>query len=91
MTVFSAEGNAQTMNFNANDVGYVPQVAGHYVENIGSDDMVFLAMFKSSYYSDVSLDQWIRRLPPLMAKEHLRLDASEIAQIPDRKDLVIGG
>ncbi|HWE85833.1 MAG TPA: cupin domain-containing protein, partial [Terracidiphilus sp.] len=35
MTVFMPPGRARTMDFNANDVGYVPPVAGHYVENTG--------------------------------------------------------
>jgi oxalate decarboxylase len=90
MTVFASSGNAQTMNFNANDVGYVPRVAGHCIENTGREDLVFLEMFKSSYYADFSLNQWIRRLPPLIAKEHLQLAAADIARIPDRKEVVIG-
>ena len=35
MTVFLPVDNARTMDFNANDVGYVPAVAGHYIENTG--------------------------------------------------------
>jgi oxalate decarboxylase len=90
MTVFASSGKARTMNFNANDVGFVPAVAGHYIENLGNDDLVFLEMFKSSYFSDVSLNQWIRRLPTHMVNEHLHLDGSELVQIPDRKRVVLG-
>jgi len=89
MTVFTSSGKARSMNFNANDVGYVPAVAGHFIENTGSDDLVFLEVFKSSTFADFSLNQWIRRLPPLMAKEHLRLTASEIQRVPDRKNEVL--
>jgi oxalate decarboxylase len=89
MTVFASSGKARTMNFHANDVGYVPAVAGHFIENTGSEDLVFLEVFKSSYFADVSLNQWIRRLPPLMAREHLRLATAEIRNIPDRKNEVI--
>ena len=46
-------------------------------------------MFKSGYFSDVSLNQWIPRLPGLIAKEHLHLDAGEIGRIPDRKEVLI--
>jgi len=89
MTVFNTSGRARTMNFNANDVGYVPAVAGHFIENTGSDDLVFLELFKSSHFADFSLNQWIRRLPPLIAKEHLRFTAAEIQRIPDRKNEVL--
>jgi oxalate decarboxylase len=82
-TVFGSEGEARTMDYDANDVGFVPQNAGHYVENPGNDDLVFLALFKSSYFSEVSRDQWIRRLPVQMTQQHLGLDAAALARIPD--------
>jgi oxalate decarboxylase len=72
------------MDYRANDVGFVPQAAGHYIENTGNDDLVFLSLFKSSYFSEISLDQWIRRLPALMTHDHLHLDTTAISRIPDR-------
>jgi oxalate decarboxylase len=89
MTVFASSGNAQTMNFNANDVGFIPKVAGHDIENTGTDNLVFLEMFKSSYFVDVSLNQWVRRLPLQIPKQHLNLDGGEIDKIPDLKEVVI--
>jgi len=90
MTVFASSGKARTMDFNANDVGFVPAVAGHFIENTGTEDLVFLETFKSSYYADFSLDQWIRRLPPQIAADHLHLDPSELKQIPDQGSAILG-
>ncbi len=90
MTVFASSAKARTMNVNANDVGFVPAVAGHYIENLGSEDLVFLEMFKSGYFSDVSLNQWIRRLPQQMVNQHLHLDQAEVSQISNKKNVVIG-
>src|ERR1700686_2810045 len=81
MTVFTTAG-AHTMDFNANDVGFVPSVAGHYVENTGNTDLVFLAMFKASEYMNISLNNWLRRLPPEAVTSHLNLDAGTISKIP---------
>jgi oxalate decarboxylase len=89
MTVFDSSAKARTMNFNANDVGFIPAVAGHYIENLGDDDLVFLEMFKSSYYADVSLNQWTPRLPPLMVNQHLHLSASDLSHIPDQKSVIL--
>jgi oxalate decarboxylase len=89
MTVFASAGEARTMSFHANDVGYVPAVAGHCIENTGTEDVIFLEMFKSDQFSDVSLNQWIRRLPEQIAEAHLHLSSSEIQQIPDAKDPVL--
>ena len=85
MTVFFPIDNARTVDFHANDVGYVPANAGHYIENTGETDVVFLEMFAASTFEDVSLNQWLRHLPPQMVKEHLGFDASTLANVPAEK------
>ncbi len=90
MTVFASSGKARTMDFKANDVGYVPIVAGHYVENTGTEDLVYLATFKSPYYADFSLNRWLRRVPPWLVKDHLSLDEKELKMIPSGDDEVVG-
>jgi oxalate decarboxylase len=91
MTVFMPPGLARTMDFNANDVGYVPPVAGHYIENTGNTDLVFLEMFKADQYLDFSMNNWIRRLPPEMVTAHLNIDEATILKIPAEKRVVIAG
>ena len=91
MTIVMPEGRARTMDFNANDVGFVPAVAGHYIENIGNSDVVFLEMFKAPRFMDVSLNNWIRRMPPEMATAHLNLDAATLRKIPSGKQEIIAG
>ncbi len=71
MGVFAASGQARTFNFQANDVGYVPFAMGHYVENIGNTPLRFLEIFKSDYYADVSLAQWLAYTPPELVNAHL--------------------
>jgi oxalate decarboxylase len=60
MTVFMPGAQARTMDFNANDVGYVPAMAGHYIENTGKTDLVFLEMFRAKQFIDFSLNNWIQ-------------------------------
>ena len=74
MGVFAASGQARTFDFQAGDVGYVPFAMGHYVQNTGTTTLRFLEMFKSSYYADLSLDQWMALTPPELLKVHLNLD-----------------
>jgi oxalate decarboxylase len=91
MTIVTNGGNARTMDFNANDVGFVPRVAGHYIENTGKTDVMFLEMFKADRFLDVSLNQWMRRVPPEAVAAHLNLPPEMIAKIPSEKELVIAG
>jgi oxalate decarboxylase len=89
MTVVTMDARARTVDFNANDVGFVPSMAGHYIENTGTEDLVFLEMFKSARYQDVSLNQWIARMPDKMAQAHLKLSTSVIRSAPQDKSVIL--
>jgi oxalate decarboxylase len=89
MTVFAAVGNARTADFIAGDVGYVPVVAGHHIENTGDKDVWFLEIFASDKFEDVSLNNWLRRLPEEMVTADLNIDADEIKKIPSEKMVVL--
>jgi oxalate decarboxylase len=89
MTVAFTEARARTMDFRANDVGFVPSMAGHYIENTGTEDMVFLEMFKAPRYQDVSLNQWIARMPDKMAVAHLKLPVATIRRAPQDKTPIL--
>jgi len=91
MTVFMPPGNARTMDFNANDVGFIPPVAGHYIENTGDTDLIFLEMFKANRYMDFSMNNWLRRLPPEIVTAHLNIDDATIRKIPSTNQGVIAG
>jgi oxalate decarboxylase len=89
MTVVLTGGKARTMDFNANDVGFVPSMVGHYIENTGTEDIVFLEMFKTDRYQDVSLNEWIARMPDKMAQAHLKLPLATIRRAPQNKRVVL--
>jgi oxalate decarboxylase len=48
-------------------------------------------MFKADQFVDVSVNNWIRRLPPEAVTAHINLDQGLIAKIPAEKELIIPG
>jgi oxalate decarboxylase len=88
MTVVAAGNKARTMDFQAGDVGYVEKTLLHYIENTGQSDLVFLEMFKSSFYQDLSLSEWLANTPPELVMAHLNIDKATFDAIP-RDELVI--
>jgi len=89
MTVFFPVDNARTMDFNTNDVGYVPSNAPHYIENTGDTDLVALELFATDEFMDVSLNQWLRRVPSEMLKAHLNIGKEMAMKIPaEKRELV---
>jgi oxalate decarboxylase len=89
MTVFAGGGNARTMDFQKGDVGYVRQTLPHYVENTGTEDLIFLEMFKSSSYQNVSLNEWLTHLPPALVQAHLNIETETINAIPHTAEIVV--
>src|SRR6266852_5437841 len=88
MTVVSTGNRARTMDFQAGDVGYVEKTLLHYIENTGDTDLVFLEMFRSSFYQDLSLSEWLSHTPPELVMAHLNIDKATMDTIP-RDELVI--
>jgi oxalate decarboxylase len=80
MTVFNTGPKAVTVDFKAGDVGYVPKNFGHYVENIGTEDLVFMEIFKSPKYEEISLTDWLAHTPSAMVQQTLNLSAETVAK-----------
>jgi oxalate decarboxylase len=89
LTVFNTGPNAVTQNFNPGDIGYVKRAYGHYIRNIGNTDLVYLEVFRSSYFSDVSLSDWLAHTPRALVAQHFNIDSATVAQFPSGKPVVM--
>ena len=69
-------------------MGYVPFAMGHYVENLGDEPARFLEMFRSSYFADLSLNQWMALTPRELVQAHLNLDRQTMAALRKHKPIL---
>jgi oxalate decarboxylase len=89
MTVFATGARARTADFEAGDVGYVQQTLPHYIENTGDTDLRFLEMFKSSFYQDLALSEWLSHTPPELVMAHLNIDKATLDALPKEKLVIV--
>ena len=89
MTVVSTGNKARTMEFQAGDVGYIEKTLLHYIENTGDSDLVFLEMFKSPLYQDLSFTEWLTHTPPELVMAHLKIDRATYDAIPRDEAVVL--
>ncbi len=82
MTVFGSGGRARTDDFAAGDVGYVPQGFGHYIENVGTDDLELVLAFNSGRYQSISATAWFASNPGLLLSTNFGVPASTFANFP---------
>lgn len=85
MAVFDTGPHAVTMDFSPGDIGYVRRNNEHYVKNVGDTDLQFLQGFRSSYFAEVSLSDWLTHTPPALVAQHLNVDEATIAMFPRNK------
>jgi oxalate decarboxylase len=89
VTVFNTGPAAMTANFHAGDIGYVKKGLGHYLENTGNTDFVYMEVFRADRFEEVLLSDWLAHSPIDMVAETLNLAPSIIAQFPkNRPDIV---
>ena len=88
MTVFAAGGHARTMDFREGDVGYVERTRPHYVENLGDTDLVFLEVFPTTNYQDISLAQWLAHVPSRLVDQHIGTGETFLRDIPKMKTVI---
>jgi oxalate decarboxylase len=88
MTVFAAGGRARTMDFQEGDVGYIDRSVPHYIENTGDSDLVFIEVFPTPFYQDISLAEWLAHTPSRLVEQHIQVGEDVLAKIP-RKEMVI--
>jgi oxalate decarboxylase len=88
MTVFAGATTARTMDFEEGDVGYVQISNPHYIENIGDSDLVFIELFRTGEYQDISLAEWMAHTPHLLVNQHLGVTTSMLDNIPKQEAVV---
>jgi len=88
-TVFNTGPAAITTNFHAGDIGYVKKAFGHYLENTGDTDLIYMEVFRADRFEEISLSDWLAHSPVDMVAETLNLDPSVVKQFPrNRPDIV---
>ena len=88
MTVFEAGGKARTFDFQGGDVGYIQMSRPHYIENTGTENLLFLEVFPVGAYQDISAGEWLAHTPTRLVNEHLKTGEDFLNKLP-REEAVI--
>ena len=88
MTVFGSHGRARTEEFGAGDVGYVPQGYGHYIENVGSEDVELVLALNNGTYELISITAWMAATPGQVLATNFGVPESTFAAFPKRETMM---
>lgn len=91
MSVFLAEGQVVTEQFDAGDVGYAPMGAGHYIRNTGTTLLRVLIGFNNGHYEANDLSSWLASNPVDVLAANLGLPRQTAEQLRRRPHFAIPG
>ncbi|KAI0147899.1 Bicupin, oxalate decarboxylase/oxidase [Hypoxylon sp. NC0597] len=91
ITVYQAPAASATYDFTAGDVGYIQKSNGHYIENTGTDDVIFLEVLQANKFTDISAAQWLALTPRQIIKDTLNLTDAVLDAIPKEKTIIKPG
>ena len=89
MTIFEAGEKARTADFEEGDVGYIKKSRPHYIENTGTEDLLFLEVFPNDVYQDISVAEWLAHTPSRLVDEHLKTGEGFVREIAKEKAVVV--
>ncbi|KAM0138824.1 hypothetical protein ACHAO1_003423 [Botrytis cinerea] len=91
ITIYAAPSSSRTFDYTAGDVGYIPASNSHYIENTGTEDVVFLEVLQQPVFSDISVAQWLALTPKQVVMDTLGLSEEVVDAIPKEKTLLKTG
>ena len=88
-TVFTGNGNARTIDFRAGDTAVFPDNSGHYIENTGTEDLIWIEVYKSDRVADISLQQWLALTPADIVANVLNVNIEFVETLKKEKLVLI--
>jgi oxalate decarboxylase len=90
VTVFGSHGRVRTEEFGPNDVGFVPQGFGHYVEQVGDEPTEILILFNHPEFQEISLNNWMGGNPVSILMDNFGVPKEVIDRLPKREQGILG-
>lgn len=66
----------------------MPQGYGHYIENIGTDDLEVVIALNNGNFESISIIAWLAATPGLLLANNPGLPESAIATFPKRETIM---
>jgi oxalate decarboxylase len=83
--VFGSHGRTRIEECGPNDVAFIQQGFGHYVEQVGDDPTEIIVLFNSPEYQEISLATWLGGNPVSLLETNFGIPKSLIDQLPKRE------
>ena len=90
VSIFGSHGRVKTEEFGPNDVAFIKQGYGHYIEQVGDEPTQVLILFNSGIYQEISLTNWLGGNPNSLLTTNFGLSKDVLDQLPKKERGILG-
>jgi oxalate decarboxylase len=87
--VFGSHSRTRIEEFGPNDVGFVQQGYGHYIEQIGDEPTELIILFNSGVYEEISLANWLGGNPTSLLQTNFGIPKEMVDRLPKKETGII--
>jgi oxalate decarboxylase len=88
--VFGSHGRTRVEEFGVNDVGFIQQGYGHYIEALGNEPTEVIILFNSPVFEEISLANWLGGNPVSLLETNFGIPKDLISKLPKKETGIIG-
>lgn len=68
---------------------HLSDTCSHYIENVGTDDLIWIEIYKSDRVADISLTQWLALTPADLVANVLKVPLEFAKSLKKEKQVLI--
>jgi oxalate decarboxylase len=88
--VFGSHSRTRVEEFGPNDVGFIQQGYGHYIEQLGNEPTEIIILFNSGIYEEISLANWLGGNPVSLLETNFGIPKSMVDRLPKKETGIFG-
>lgn len=91
ITLFAADAGSSTEKVKAGGVFYIPMGCGHYLENVGKEEVEMLLVFDNGVYEEIGISEWIADTPRDVVATVFGVPENTVSKFPESEVFISGG
>jgi oxalate decarboxylase len=88
--IFGSHGRTKVDEFGPNDIAFINQGHGHYIEQIGDEPTEVIILFNSGEFQEISLANWLGGNPVSILMDNFLVPKDVIDRFPKRETGIFG-
>lgn len=89
VALFEPEKRMAVTELAVGDIAYIPQNAGHSVQNVGNEDAEVIGAFDNGSYQEIALADWVAKVPRHLLANNFGVAEGDLASFRKQRGVIV--